>query len=59
MKIIYNPQVDVLSILLSESPIEERNTYSEDLICDYDKKGNVVKLEILNASKKVNNTCKN
>ncbi|ELR99602.1 DUF2283 domain-containing protein [Gloeocapsa sp. PCC 73106] len=53
MKIIYDPQVDVLSIRLSESPTESSTTLSVGLVFDYDKDGNVVKLSILNASKRV------
>ncbi len=55
MKIIYDPQVDVLSILLSESPTESSTTSSGGLVFNHDKDGNIVKLEILNASKQVDN----
>jgi len=53
MKIFYDPHVDVLSILLSQSPTESSTTTSGGLVFDYDKDGNVVKLEILDASKRV------
>ncbi len=53
MKIIYDPQVDVLSILLSESPTESSTTSSGGLVFNHDKDGNIVKLEIFNASKQV------
>ena len=54
MKVRYDPEVDVLSILLSDAPVEE----SEDkpgVILDYDEHGNVVASEILNASKRMGN----
>jgi uncharacterized protein YuzE len=55
MKIIYNPQVDVLRILFSDAPIEESDEGKPGVIIDYDKDGNIVGLEILDASKKIEN----
>ena len=55
MKIIYNPQVDVLRILFSNVPIEESDEDKPGVIFDYDKDGNIVALEILDASKKIEN----
>lgn len=55
MKIIYDPQIDVLSIVLSSTPTFKSTTEQADLIFDYDKNGNVVKLKILNASVRVDN----
>lgn len=55
MKIIYNPQVDVLRILFSNVPIEESDEDKPGVIFDYDKDGNIVGLEILDASKKIEN----
>jgi uncharacterized protein YuzE len=55
MKIIYNPQVDVLRILFSDEPIEESDEDKPGVIIDYDKDGNIVGLEILDASKKIEN----
>src|SRR2546427_1824091 len=55
MKITYDPEVDVLRILFSNTPIEESDTDKPGVILDYDKDGNVVGLEILNASKRVGN----
>ncbi len=53
MKVIYDPEVDVLRILLSDAPIEESNADKPGVILDYDQDGNVVGLEILDASKRV------
>ena len=53
MKVTYDPEVDVLTILLNDSPVEESDEDKPGLILDYDRSGNVVGLEILNASKRV------
>ncbi len=53
MKVTYDPEVDILRILLSEAPIEESDEDKPGVILDYDKEGNVVGLEILEASKRV------
>ncbi|PYV21780.1 MAG: hypothetical protein DMG24_18640 [Acidobacteria bacterium] len=55
MKVTYDPQVDVLRILLSDAPIEESDEDKPGVILDYDKAGNVVGLEILEASKRMAN----
>jgi len=55
MKVTYDPEVDVLRVLLSNSPIEESDEESPGIIFDYDSNGNIVGLEILNASKHVDN----
>ena len=51
----YDPEVDVVRILLSDAPIEESDEDKPGVILDYDKDGNVVGLEILDASKRVSN----
>ena len=55
MKVTYDPEVDVLRILFSSAAIEESDEDKPGVILDYDKAGNVVGLEILNASKRVEN----
>ena len=55
MRVTYDPEVDVLRILLSDSPIEESDQDKPGVILDYDKDGNIVGLEILDASKRVSN----
>jgi uncharacterized protein YuzE len=51
MKVSYDKEVDVLRILLSEREIVESDETRADVILDYDAEGNVVGMEILNASK--------
>lgn len=55
MKLRYDPQVDVLSIILSDLPVEESDEDKPGLILDYDKDGNIVGLEILDASRRMGN----
>ena len=55
MKVTYNPEVDVLRILLSDAPIEESDEDKPGVILDYDKQGNIVGLEILEASERIPN----
>ena len=55
MKVRYDPEVDVLSISLSDAPVEESDEHKPGVILDYDKSGNVVGLEILDASKRMGN----
>jgi uncharacterized protein YuzE len=55
MKVTYDPEVDVLSILFNNESIEESDTTKPGVILDYDKNGNVVSMEILNASRRIEN----
>ncbi|HDQ39426.1 MAG TPA: DUF2283 domain-containing protein [Desulfonatronum sp.] len=55
MKVTYDPDVDVLRILLNSAPIEESDEDKPGVILDYDKDGNVVGMEILDASRRVEN----
>ena len=53
MRIHYSQESDALYIRLKETKIEETDEISENLIIDYDIDGNVVGIEILTASTKV------
>jgi uncharacterized protein YuzE len=54
MKVVYDPDVDVLMIVLSNAVIEESDEDKPGIILDYDVIGNLVGIEILDASKKRN-----
>ena len=49
MKVTYDSEVDVLRILFRNAPIEESDEDKPGVILDYDKEGNIVGLEVLNA----------
>jgi len=55
MKVTYEAEVDVLRILFSNAPIEESDEEKPGVIIDYDKDGNVVGMEILDATKRMDN----
>jgi uncharacterized protein YuzE len=55
VKVTYDPEVDILRIILSNMPIEESDEDKPGVILDYDKDGNIVGLEILDASKRIEN----
>ena len=55
MKVTYDPEVDVLRIIFSSAAIEESDEEKPGMILDFDKDGNVVGLEILDASKRMEN----
>jgi uncharacterized protein YuzE len=55
VKVTYDPEVDVLRILLSDAPIEESDEDKPGVILDYDGDGNIVGLEVLEASKRMTN----
>jgi uncharacterized protein YuzE len=55
MKVTYDPEVDVLRIVFSSTPIQESDEDKPGLILDYDKDGNIVGLEVLDASKRIEN----
>lgn len=53
MRVIYDPRTDTLTIILSEMPVAESDEARPGIILDYDVEGNVVSLEVLDASRRV------
>jgi len=53
MKLNYYPETDSLYIDLSERPSVESREISEGVVLDYDANGNLVGIDIDNASAKV------
>ncbi|MBE9110066.1 DUF2283 domain-containing protein [Nodosilinea sp. LEGE 07298] len=54
MNITYDPSVDILRIILDDSEIDESEEV-EGIIMDYNPAGKLVGIEILDASKQVDN----
>ncbi|MBM3942318.1 MAG: DUF2283 domain-containing protein [SAR202 cluster bacterium] len=53
MKVIYDSATNTLTIRLKEARISESDELQEGMIADYDAKGNIVGVEILDASERV------
>ena len=53
MKVTYDQEVDIVRIILSDAEIEESDEDKPGIIIDYDDDGNVVGLEILDASSRM------
>ena len=53
MKVTYDQEVDVLRITFSKVAIDESDEMQSGVTLDYDRDGNVVGLEVLNASKRI------
>lgn len=55
MRVKYDQEVDVLTIRFNDAPVEESDANKPGVILDYDKAGKIVGIEILNASKQIEN----
>jgi uncharacterized protein YuzE len=55
MRVRYDQETDILSVVFSEAPVEESDEDKPGVILDYDRDGNIVGLEVLDASKRVEN----
>ena len=53
MKVTYDRQTDILQLIFTSAPVEESDEDKPGVIIDYDKNGNVVGMEILDASKRI------
>jgi uncharacterized protein YuzE len=55
MKITYDPDLDVVIILCVNTTVAKSNEAKPGIILDYDKDGNFIGMEILKASKRMEN----
>lgn len=53
MKVNYDSQTDILTIIFTETSVAESDEDKPGVILDYDDKGNLVSLEIMDASQRV------
>jgi len=53
VKITYDRETDTLQLVFTSAPVEESDEDKPGVIIDYDKNGNVVGMEILDASKRI------
>ena len=53
MKVIYDTETDTLSIILKDAEVAESDEEKNGIIIDYDVKGDVISLEILDAKTRV------
>lgn len=53
MKVHYDPKVDILYMVIREGPIYDSRELNEDVRLEYDKKGEIVGIEVVNARRNV------
>ena len=53
MKVTYDPETDILTVRLKEKQISESDELQEGVIADLDSHGNIIGLEILDASQRI------
>jgi len=58
MKVKYDKEQDILYVSFSEESIFESDEEKKGFILDYSADGNIIGIEVLNASKQVNNPAK-
>ncbi len=52
MKVIYDRETDTLTVIFLDAPVAESDEDKPGVILDYEEAGNLVSLEILDASRR-------
>jgi uncharacterized protein YuzE len=55
MKVVYDPDSDILQVTFIDTTIEETAQIAPGLVFDYDEDGNVIGIELRKASTKMDN----
>lgn len=53
MKVTYDSATDTLTVILKDAPIAESDEDKPGIVLDYDEHGDLVSLEVLDASRRV------
>jgi len=53
VKVIYDPDTDILTLILREMSIEESDEISDGVIIDYGQDNKIVSIEMLDASENI------
>ena len=53
MKVNYDAETDTLTVILRNAPVAESDEDKPGVILDYDADGNLVSIEVLDASKRI------
>jgi YD repeat-containing protein len=53
MKVNYDAATDTLTVILRDAPVAESDEDKPGVILDYDQSGNLVSIEVLDASQRV------